>query len=91
MLMMKLMAPGKSLATPATTMFRQPHQAVFLTQPSYFNFASRMAQKRIYVEKSKVKIPKTDETLAFRKPWDSKTRLMNVKVATVTKRATFTR
>ena len=93
--MMRLMTPTNSLLRPIIfsrfTAFEKPQMAL-LTQASYFNFASRMAQKRIYVDKKKVHVPsKTSSTLSFRKPWDPTARPMKLKITKVTKRATFTR
>ena len=66
---------------------------MMLTQGSYFGFASRMAQKRIYVDKNRLIIPKrgATEVLSFKKPWDPNSKGLNLKIRTLNKRATFTR
>jgi len=62
------------------------------TQMSYFGFASRMAKKRIYVDKHRVHLPgATDKPLNFRKTWDHEARPANLKISKVTKRATVER
>jgi len=93
--MMRLMTPANSLLSPLMfsrfVALEKPRIAL-LTQASYFNFASRMAQKRIYVDKKKVHLSSnTSSNLSFRKPWDPTARPMQVKITKVTKRATFTR
>ena len=70
------------------------------SQPSFnmlcdvtsFGFASRLAKKRIYVDKTKLLLPKSDQQpLEFRKPWDSTSKPMSIKVKKVTRQATVTR
>ncbi len=58
---------------------------------SYFGFASRMAQKRIYVDKHSIDLPKQTDVLNFRKPWDHAARPADIKISKVVKRATFER
>ena len=66
-------------------------QQFWLTQPSFHCFSTSMAQKRIFVQKKKVHLPKMEpEPLNFRKPWDSKSQATNLKVSKVVKRAKLT-
>ena len=51
-----------------------------------------MAQKRIYVDKHSINLPKkADGVLNFRKPWDHAARPADIKISKVVKRATFER
>lgn len=91
-MMMRLMTPTVSLARPITYGHITPQMSM-LTHSSYFGFASRMKEKRIYVDKKRMHLPGSTggNPLDFKKPWESKARLLDIKVTSVKKRATVTR
>lgn len=92
-MMMRLMTPTTaSLVRPSAIGSMSPQMSL-LTHSSYFGFASRMKEKRIYVDKSKMHLPGSTggANLDFKKPWESKAHLLDIKVTSIKKRATVTR
>ena len=98
MLRFSQMAASGALTRPSPLFTRL---AAFSAQPlglmtnstPCFGFASRLAKKRIYVEKSRMTLPKLEGTkvLDFKKPWSKQGTALRVPIKKVTRRAIVTR
>lgn len=87
-----VIAPTNPLFFRPLVMARSQPSLNMYADISKFGFASRLAKKRIYVDKTRLHLPNTGhEVLDFKKPWDSTAKPMKLKVQKLSKQATVTR